>query len=311
MDKDEAQVQIANPFENAIGISITSHTWGIRRKVQRDEVHVQGPDGASVDKEVLSLTKRLLKSSQYDAICTADRRIRDELEKVAVPSQLRRGTYLIPIALLDDVDAKIEAYRQGRVELIEAFIAAYDQAKKEAEKKLGPLYKAHQYPPSEDIRACFAVEVDYIAFGLPAKLESVSEKIYRRESARVQAKMEEAAVAIRGAARAGLQQLVSSMADTLTGRTASGASKRLRDEAIEHLNEWLDAFKFKNLTGDAELEDVVEKARKLMQRVDGETLRSDKAMRASVGAEFARLAQATTKLVEEIPRRKFSFDDDE
>ena len=106
---------------------------GNRRKVPTALVTVDAdPDAVHVGKE-------LLESPELKAIQSEDDEIRRWIYGRSLPSfgTLRDGVYRVPLALVDDVDEELEAFRQRRQVLIDKFLERYPAMVNEAVARLG------------------------------------------------------------------------------------------------------------------------------------------------------------------------------
>lgn len=298
-----------NPFERGIGIALHQHKWGIRRKVRNENVTVEA-EGHTLSKDAIAMSKKLLKCDEYDAILSADRRIRDKLERLSLPSMLRRGVYLIPFPHLEEADREIDEYMGLRITLEDDFIAVLDRAVSAAEDRLGPLFDETQYPSIAEVRAKFSVEKEYVNLGLPSNLEKIDSAIASRARKALDAKMADASKEMRAALRYGLHEIWSHLFNQLTGTTPTGRPKVVRESAVEKIHDFLGIFDAKNLTDDDALQGVVSKCRNLLDGVDVEELRQGDT-RVKMAKQVAAINDELSKLVQETPRRQFSFDEED
>jgi len=306
-EQTKATVLAGTVAANALLVTISMHAFGIRRKAGKSLSVTEDESGKAVDERVLSIGKKLIDSTTYDEIAALDGAFRREVEKRALPSRFRRGTYLLPIRLLDWFEEKLESYRAERDDLVDELCAAYEDLIEAARGKLGPLFDARQYPDVDAVRACYRVDTQYESPGVPAALEAVRPDLFARESRKLRGAMEEAAQAARDALRKGLLDVVSNVQDKLT--VEDGKKKRLSAAAVENLNSWLQLFDDRNITSDADLAALVEKCRGLMAGVDRDLLKDDAAVAKQVRDGFAAVTAELGGMVEEAPERFFDLED--
>jgi hypothetical protein len=306
-DNSSGQVPLPEPeaaglFDRAVVLVLGIGCLGTRRKVPTSAVQVDA------DKTLLHLGKEILEAAELDAIKSFDGDLRTWIAKKALPSPLRRGTYLIPLGLVEEMDARLESYRARRAELVEAFIRAYDRAKDEARQRLGPLFNPMDYPCDEKVRAAFSLDVRYVAFGVPGKLESLNRDIWERERAKAESNWREASEEVRQALRVGLADLVDRMVERLD-TNGDGKPKVFRDTLVTNLSEFIESFAPRNITDDAELGRLVDRCRGVLDGVDADALRASTAVRSKVRDGMARVQVALDSMVIDRPARRIVLEE--
>jgi hypothetical protein len=301
---------MSNPFDKAVAICISTHSWGIRRKLNANELYMS-KDGEEVSKESVSLSKALIKCDSYDAIKQCDGKYRKALEAISLPSILQRGAFLVPVGLLDEAERTLADYQKVRECYVNAFIDDYSHAIRIARDTLGPLFDESEYPSEEEVRGSFGVDVRYVSFSIPEKLSTINQAVYQREKAKLEQAMREATEEIRQAMRTGMRELVGHLADKLSAKREDGKPAIFRDSAVTNILDWMKLFEAKNLTDDAALAGLVSQARNVLA-ASGATvddLRKDPYSRAYVAEEMGRIKEQLDGMVTSKPSRKFSFDE--
>lgn len=302
---------LKNPFENTIAVAVHQHRFGLTRKVSDDDARVVTQEtGESLPPEAIAMSKRLLKSPSYDAIMSLDSRIRGRLADLSVPSVLQNAVVLVTFEMFSIVRRELEEYQRIRAQRVREFIADYEKAIEEARITLGSLFKANEYPSARDVEARFSVDVQYVQFGVAEGLKSIDQQLFNEEKQRLEATMREAALEMRTGMRAALSELVGHLREKLSGTGENGRPKILRESAVQNLNEWLDMFSLRDVTGDQELKNLVERLRGTLKGVDTKSLRDDNAARLKVRSELELAKGRLDSLVAEQPSRKFSFGED-
>lgn len=303
----EATVLAGTVAANAVLVSVAIHSFGIRRRAGKALSVTEDQSGQTVDESVLSIGKKLIDSETWDAVASLDGSFRREVERHALASRLRRGTWLLPIRLLDWFEAELEDYQGERAALVDQLCAEYETLIESARGKLGPLFDERQYPSVDVVRDCYRVDVRYESPGVPAALEAVAPEIFAREASKLRGAMESAALEARLALRRGLLDVVANIQGKLSAE--EGKKKRLSTAAVENLNSWLELFNDRDITSDADLAALVEKCRGLMSGVDRDLLKDDAAVAKQVRDGFAEVTTKLGGMVEEAPERFFDLED--
>jgi hypothetical protein len=306
-EQTEATVLAGTVAANAVLVSVAIHSFGIRRRAGKALSVTEDQSGQAVDESVLSIGKKLLDSETWDAIASLDGGFRREVERHALASRFRRGTWLLPLRLLDWFEAELESYQGERAVLVDQLCAEYTTLIESARGKLGPLFDERQYPSVDVVRDCYRVDVRYESPGVPAALESVAPEIFAREASKLRASMESAAMEARLALRRGLLDVVANIQGKLSAE--EGKKKRLSTAAVENLNSWLELFNDRDITNDADLAALVEKCRGLMAGVDRDLLKDDAAVAKQVRDGFVEVTAKLGNMVEEAPERFFDLED--
>lgn len=294
--------------KKAVGYSLTIRRPGTSRKVSSDAVGVK--DDETVDVTRLKVSKAILRCPEFDAICSADNAIRAFINRMALPSFLRKGVYALPIGLMERVDEAVQNYARNRDQLIEDFLAVYPAQIEEAKGELGRLFDPDDYPPVDQLRLAFRVAVRYIDFGLPRGMESISKSIFDREREKTEEAWKDALGEMRQVLRGALADLVDHMVERLAGKTEKGKPKVFRDTLITNLSEFLDTFAPRNIADDRELAGLVDKCKEILNGKTPEDLRKNMDIRAKVAASMGEVKTKLDTMVKDRPVRKFSFSDE-
>ena len=105
---------------------------GNSRKVSSAQVEVDA------DKNLIRVSKTLLDSPELQAIRRLDGELRHYLYDMCLPFEA--GIHLLPIGLIETVDARLHEFEANREELVEVFFAAYPRLCEEAAGRLRTLY---------------------------------------------------------------------------------------------------------------------------------------------------------------------------
>jgi hypothetical protein len=297
-----------NVFEKSVAVSLEIGRIGTRKKVQKGKMVLKEGEGEQPDQNSVAASKELIDSKEFDAIVSLDNLIRNEISRLALPSHFRAGIYLVPIATVEKIDEMIRKYKEMRMELIEKFLASYKQSVIDAQNRLGGLFNINDYSSMEAIRESFQVNYSYLDLGLPKNLGTISNEIFQREQAIFNEKMVTAANEIQAGLRQAFKDLVDHMADRLKPGD-DGKPKIFRDSLVKNLADFLETFKYRNITDDNELSGLVDRAKELLRGKNADVLRNSETFRDEVSKGLNDIKSSLSSMVVDAPRRKFSFDD--
>jgi cell division septum initiation protein DivIVA len=298
-----APSETPNIMDKAVCLVLRIHSIGNHRKVSSSSVEVDA------DRDLINVQKTLIDADELRAIQSLDGETRRELYNLCLPSMFREGVYLTPIELIERVEDKLQKYAKQREVLLDKLIAVYPQRLKEAEERLRTLFNPADYPSASRLRGQFTVDWQYVQFGTPTKLKSISSEMFQREREKAEAKWAEATVEVQQVLRAAMAELVNHMADRLSGKE-DGKKKVFRNTLVSNMKEFLDTFGARNIADDKALAALVEKAKSLVDGVDPDTLRKNDGLRDSVQAGFAEIKKSLDTMIVERPKRAFSLEDE-
>ena len=189
------------------------------------------------------------------------------------------------------------------------------QSRTEMLERLGDLADPEEFPTATDLRKQFWMKRRYISFGVPQRLASVSQAIYKKEQERVRQEVTDTLDEWKAALREQTLGFMNNLIDKLEPG-ADGKAKIIRQSSVEHFAEFLRIFEMKNLADDKELAAVVRDARALLNGVDAKELANGRrkdaaAFRSALKADFEKVAQNLNGLIVAKPARAITFDEEE
>lgn len=292
-----------NIFDRAVIISVGLTRLGTRRKVASGAVEIE------TDKSMIHVSKDILESQELQDIEKLDGEIRRYIQLKCLPSPLKSGCYMLPIPLVEIVDRRLEEFFAQRTTLVEIFLTAYPAKVEDAQRRLGPkLFNPMDYPPLERVRAAFGASSQYLTFGIPGSLESISRSIFARETEKAQARIAVVEDEITQVLRLTLKDLVDHMVSRLAPGEG-GKPKIFKNSLVANMTEFLGTFKARNLTNDEELDVLVEQAKGILNGVNPQALRDNTSIRTYVQTEMAKIKGALDTMVMNKPTRQISFED--
>jgi len=309
-------------FDNTVCLAVTFHRAGKNRRVRKSEVNVvpvsslkqseeREEKEEKPDQSLFSTVKQIFESEHYHEAERIAREFDAWVSKRAVPCPLKRGTHLIPIAMLDEVYTRLDNDQAKYDAEADALLAEYDTLKIEARKGLGELYREEDYPKPERLRASFWVGRRIFDFSPPGE-GKLSEVVYKQERARWQQTFAEAENEVRLALRESMLALVSHLAERLQP-DPDGRRKVLRNPAVDKVVEFLELFDRRNVLNDEELKALVVRARRVLNGdpMMAEALRQDESVREIVRRRMEEVKSRLDVLIKSGPARVISFDEEE
>lgn len=299
-------------FDRSVCLVLKRSTFNTTRKVKGGPTMVAA-QALQTQPDMVRLSKKLFVAPEYRAITSRDNEFDEWLGTVRLPSLLRSGSHSIPIPLVERVEMEVQRYAAERRTLVTNLAAAWARIVSEAAELLGDqVFDSRNYPTAEHLVARFDVEWNWISYGTPAKLKTISAALFtvEREKAAAQIKnvQDEAVQEIRGR----MLDLVSHVVERLTPDD-DGKKKTFRKSMLDNLKEFLDVFPTleQALGGDPESAALVMQAKGLMDGVDPELLRSDDLARRKIAEGFASIRAALDASTEKRGKRQIRFAADE
>ena len=194
----------------------------------------------------------------------------------------------------------MQTYRERLQESARELASQYDQIKSEAERRLGTLFNASDYPTTLD--GLFDLEWSVIPIEPPPYLVSLHPEVYQQEQARVRERFENAVELAEQAFATELQRLTAHLAERLTG-LHDGQPKVFRDSAVDKLREFFERFRRLNIRSSPELDALVEQAQQTINGIEPQTLRDSNRLRQMVARDFEQIQASVGDLLVDRPRR--------
>jgi hypothetical protein len=253
------------------------------------------------DRELLSASKLILdtKNPAYRAVAAVRSEASGYWRTVTLPFP-EAGIRLLPQSSLSTFASTMQTYRERLQEAARGLSSQYDQIKSEAQRRLGTLFNASDYPSTLD--GLFDLEVSYPTIEPPNYLMALHPEVYQQEQARVRERFESAVELAEQGFAVELQRLVSHLAERLTG-LHDGQPKVFRDSAVENLREFFERFRRLNIRSSPELDALVEQAQQTITGIEPQTLRDSNRLRQMVARDFEQIQAAVGDLLVDRPRR--------
>ena len=276
-------------------------TWLGVRKTLDPEQRTTAARVFHADRELLSASKLILdtKNPAYRAVAAVRSEASGYWRTVTLPFP-EAGIRLLPQNSLGMFATTMQTYRERLQEAARELAAQYDQIKSEAERRLGTLFNASDYPSTLD--GLFDLEVTYPAIEPPAYLVALNPDMYQQEQARVRERFESAVELAEQAFATALQRLTAHLAERLTG-LHDGQPKVFRDSAVENLREFFERFRRLNIRSSPQLDMLVEEAQQVITGIEPQQLRDSVRLRQMVAREFEQIQASVGEMLVDRPRR--------
>jgi len=216
--------------------------------------------------------KPLFECEEYDDLISFVSKRRGEFANFGIPHLTFEAAHVTDITSIPEIEALAEKTEKELPEMVEKFVAAWPEAIKRAEDRLGPLFNKNDYLPESALRSMFKFSYNWLAFGVPEELKQFDIAIY--EKAQEKAKIAWAEIEANGVLllRQTISDLVGGLAESLTPKDGSGELRKFYPSSVTKIEEFLNAFSRRNICKDSELEEEVEKLRKVVSGIDVEKL---------------------------------------
>jgi len=287
-----------NIFDLGTLLQFETHTWQARNSIPKSV-----KERMTKETDWVSGYRRLIKKERLQPINSVITSVRNYIwDDISLPFPIK-SCHFISNEITEEADMKLRAYSKQLKKVVNEFAGDYDKWIKESEKALKKdgLFDKEAYPMN--VRERYWIEWRWFDMTIPS---GVTEEMYKVESNRIQAMMDETRHNCVLAMREGFSELVTHLTDTLSGKL-DGEKRRVRPEALEKIDKFFETFKYKNIFNDNQLQGLVVQAKDLLSDVTPKELRNDKSLTKLI---HSGLNDITKELVEstETYKRKLSFD---
>lgn len=284
--------------------------WGVRKSLS-DEQKSDAAETFNAKGQFLSASKKLIdtKHPAWRRLTKLRSQIRGYWTGVSLPYP-EDGTRLIAEGNIEAFVEKMATFKAEMLDAANELQQAFDEMREAAKASLGSLFDANDYPTA--IAGSFDVTYDFPNVEAPPYLMKLSPSLYEAEKQRVRAKFQEAVMLAEQAFITELGELVKHMVDRLTGEGKGGKPKVFKDSVIGNLKEFFGKFGEMNLGSNAELTEMVEQCKALVDGVtpdalrpeDGELSVSQQVLRDCLAKNFGEVSKQLEGMMVDKPKRK-------
>jgi hypothetical protein len=285
-----------------------SFTWLGVRKTLTPEQKAEAAESFGAEGQYLSAAKKLLDTRHpaYRAVTAVRGRVVSYWRGVSLPYP-EPGVRLIRQDRVESFDRQMKEFKGELADAVADLDGRYDQLRSAARERLGRLYDPRDYPAG--LADLFAVGWDFPATEPPDYLLRLKPELFEQERARVAARFDEAVTLAEQAFAVELAGLVSHLSERLGGggggaSAGDGKPKVFRDSAVANLREFFDCFAELNVRSNEQLDELVERAKRIVAGVDPQELRDSDRLRQEVHAGLSSVRQTLDGLLVDKPRRR-------
>jgi hypothetical protein len=279
--------------QKTVVLDVTFHMPSNERKGNMELTEVDA------DKDSLRLSKEFIRSKNYTKIRGMRPKTNQYLDRIALPSPFKSGTYLIPVACLEEVWPKLEAIKAEYTEAADRLAEEWTEVIEDAKRRLRSQFDPRNYPSVEAIRAKIWMTWNLIEFATPDSA-TLGEALYEQEKEKAKANWAAAEREVIYALRASLSELINHLVDRLRAGS-DGSKKKLHASTVEKVTDFLDNFGKRNVMDDSELSGLVDKAKNVLAGKDVEVLRTN-TIRQQVGSELQAVSGELSELIQSTKR---------
>ncbi len=298
-----------SPVVAAVGERLRCDTTAVRmhvrwpgtRKSLNDSQRSLAAEAFDADQKSVSAAKKLLDTSHpaFKAVTSVKTTAVNYWRASTLPF-VEPGVRLIRRDKVSEFDERMAEYRSQLEVAVEQLAEHFGELVSQARSRLGNLFDASDYPA--DLAGSFSIEWDFPSVSTPEYLRSVSPELYEAECQRVRERFDEAVKLAESAFADELSQLVSHLAERLSGGD-DGQPKVFRDSAINNLIEFFDRFRRLNIRSNADLEQLVSDAEQVISGVSPQGLRHRESLRRSVSDQLSAVGASLDGWMTDRPRR--------
>jgi hypothetical protein len=290
--------------ENCLVLSLKMGRPGNKKKVSTALIETEA------DKDMLSVTKLIFDSPEYKKIKNLEQNISGWLSNTCLPSFFKKGFYLVPLSIFELVMENLKAFQKEREELIDEFISNYPYRIEEARDKLGSMFDASNYLPSESIKEKYYWEIKILNFSAPENLENISQALYEEEKKRVSDYWTMAKEQVDVALAESFKELITYMVDKLDC-DEDGKPKSFRKTGIKKFEDFLESFNCRNIGENKELEKLIDQAKEIANgSLSAKDLREDQDLRTYVREGLEPIKNSIDQMLIDKPKRKIILEED-
>jgi hypothetical protein len=284
----------------AAAVRIHFTWWGVHRTLtarQKEEVGVT----YDADARFLTAGKKLIdtRHEAYRRLTSLRTQVSNYWRGLTLP-YVEAGVRLIR---QNDIEPFVHTLNGFREELTQAeadLNTAFEEIKADAQRRLGRLYDPSDYPP--EVRGLFGLDWDFPSVEPPNYLLQLAPDLYEQEQQRITRRFEEAVELAEQAFLGEFARLVAHLTDRLSS-DGDGQRKVFRDSAVTNLMDFFGRFRHLNVRSNAQLDELVEQAQRVVGGVGAQELRNNEGLRQHVATQLAGVQSVLDGMLVDRPRR--------
>ena len=278
-----------------------SLSWLGVRKALTEQQKQQMAVAFDAERGCLSAGKKLLDTRHpaYQAITTIKGRVIGYWRGITVPFP-EPAIRLIRQDGIDSFGSQMTGFQEELAGAVERLDEHYEELKALAQRQLGSLFNAADYPPR--LQGLFVIEWDFPSVEAPTYLRQLNPELYEQECTRIAARFDEAVRLTEAAFVDEFAKLVGHLTERLAGQN-DGQPMVFRDSAIGNLVQFFERFRHLNVRSNDQLDELVEQAQDIVHGRSPQQLRDNNSLRQSVATQLTEVQNALDELLVDRPRR--------
>mgnify|MGYP002528262578 CR=1 FL=1 len=278
-----------------------SFTWFGTRKTLSPAQKSQAAESFGAEGDVISAGKKLIDTRDplFRAVTSVRSQAGSYFKGISLPYP-EPGIRLIRQGDLDEINLHMGEFKDELVEAVRNLDGRFDELKSTARQRLGDLFNEADYPVS--LLGLFDMAWDFPSVEPPDYLQRLNPQVYQQECQRVQTRFDEAVRLAETAFTEELAKLVDHLAERITGED-DGRPKVFRDSAVENLQGFFERFRSLNIQSNVELDDLVDRAQRVVAGVEPQQLRDSGDLRQQLATQLSSVQSSLDQMLVDRPRR--------
>lgn len=283
-----------NVFEKGCLIQLSTSVWGASRKIKPEQI-----TNLVEDHQWLSATKKLIEPGALKPINKVVGSSRAYLNRVSLPFPIN-GLVFVPKEMITRIDDNLLEYKLSFDQAVNSFLENYDELRSAAMQFLGPLFNEIDYP--QNIKQRFDFVWRFVVLDVPnGNTALLAPEVYEREKEKFMQTMEQT----RQMGIDSLRSEFASMIERLTERFTDGPDgkpKVFKKATVHHFYEFFESFRERNIFRDDGLEELVNRARSILDGTSAEAIRSDELLKEKINSGMKGVETALSEIL--TPQRR-------
>ena len=284
-----------NLFEKGCLVQLSASIWGATRKIRPEHLA-----DFTVSREWLRASKKLVDPEALKPVAKVINKARSYVTSVSLPFPIK-GMEFVPKEMITRVDGRLTEFKTDFNDRVQTFVESYDRLREAATVHLAELFNEMEYPL--DIRSKFAFIWRFIILDVPnGNTAILAPEVSEREKEKFVHTMEQA----RELAVCSLREEFADMVERITERFSNGQngnSKVFKNGTVNNFYEYFETFKERNIFKDAQLAELVDRAKTILGGQSAEEIRSNEYLKERIRDGMQGVETAMGEILS-LPRRR-------
>lgn len=306
LPKANKPVTMSEMMIRTVVMVLTINGIGNRRKVDPNSLNItDASTREEVNKDWIGITQKLMDAPELKIIAGIGQKAKAFVLSLALPSLIKAGVYLLPNQFTDRVNTRLKEFEAEMEPHVETLARKLPLYKKEAKEQQGSQFNEDKWPTANMIRAAFRITWRFLRID---SAEGLSKEVYEEECKKAEAQGAELRDAIQQLLRAEFAAKVDHFIERLTP-DKEGKTRKVNDGFIEKFQEFNNTFNPRDITNDAKMRILVEKATSLLANVDTEGIQQNDQWREYMKHGFETIKSILDPMITDKPHRSIRLED--